>query len=236
MKKDLWLALVMQSGKGLYKKGTLGREVFEFEIEAALEAQRIYALTMLVPQLRITHMGFEDPPDGSTFRSITEPIHMKLTGGLDDNDSGWVNVWHSVVEASFLSVAAAPKDLRDDLSTITGMSAYLAYCRECRDWAPCPPQFIELPPEEQAMWAEIEVVAAQKMAEGLVKKERALRWGRKVHAAAKVNGSWDRRKGYKPWKIICGGCGHLWTERAPFAKEYSRRCPKCGAENVWEDE
>ena len=40
MDRNIWLMMVNQKGNGLYKKGYLGREVHEFEIEAAMEAQK----------------------------------------------------------------------------------------------------------------------------------------------------------------------------------------------------
>lgn len=233
MERDAWLALVFKSGKGLYKKGVLGREVHEFEIKAAMKAQSIYADAMAAPRLEITHLEFVSPDEGSTYRSLTEPIHRTIREVPDSRDSGWVNVWHSVAEAAFLSVAAVPNDMREDMSAVIGKSSYLAYCRECRDWIPTPPQFGELSFDEQCAWVEVELKTAPLMARGFAAKARASRWAKTVRGAAKVNGVWNERRGYKPWRIMCGNCGNLWTERLGFADSYKQVCPNCGVTNEW---
>ncbi len=173
MDQNTWLKLVNQSGRGLYKKGYLGREVYEFEIEAALEAQRIFAEMTGTDRLRITGMHFTTPQEGSTYRSITEPIHRKITAAPSVMESAWVNVWHSVAEASFLITAGVPKDVSFfDKQEIIGMAAYLAYCRECRDWIPTPQMFSELSAEEQSAWREVEITVAKMMAAGFIKLNR----------------------------------------------------------------
>ena len=101
--------MVNQTGKGLYKKGYLGREVHEFEIQAALEAQRVFAEMTNTDKIRITCMEYTTPPEGSTYRSITEPIHRKIKVAPSIMESTWVNVWHSVAEASFLITAGTSK-------------------------------------------------------------------------------------------------------------------------------
>ncbi|MCI5140260.1 MAG: hypothetical protein D3909_00625 [Candidatus Electrothrix sp. ATG1] len=167
MERNIWLMLVNQSGKGLYKKGYLGREVYEFEIEAALEAQRVFAEMTSTEKLHITSMEFTTPPAGSTYRTITEPIHRKITAAPSIMESAWVNVWHSVAEASFLISAGTTKVMSFlDEYDITGLAAYLAYCRECRDWVPTPRMFSELSSEVQDAWHEVETVAGKMMAAG----------------------------------------------------------------------
>ncbi|XOF33564.1 MAG: hypothetical protein ACL93V_16435 [Candidatus Electrothrix sp. YB6] len=179
MDRNTWLKLVNQSGKGLYKKGYLGREVYEFEIQAALEAQKVFAETTHTERVRITGMEFTTPPEGSTYRSITESIHRRITAAPSLMDSAWINIWHSVAEASFLITAGVPKvaTFLDDHG-IVGMAAYLAYCRECRDWVPAPPMFSELPLEEQSAWREVEIIAGQMMAAGFTQlgHEAHKRW------------------------------------------------------------
>jgi hypothetical protein len=167
MDRNIWLMMVNQHGKGLYKKGYLGREVYEFEIEAALEAQRVFAEMTNSDKIRITCMEFTTPPEGSTYRSITEPIHRTITAAPSIMESAWVNVWHSVAEASFLISSGTPKVMSFfDEYGITGMAAYLAFCRECRDWSPSPKMFRELSFAEQDAWQEAETVAGQIMAAG----------------------------------------------------------------------
>lgn len=170
MDRNIWLMMVHQSGTGLYKKGYLGREVHEFEIEAALEAQRVFAEMTNTEKIRITCMEYTIPPEGSTYRSITEPIHRKITEAPSIMESAWVNVWHSVAEASFLLTAGTPQVMSfvDEYGVI-GLAAYLAYCRECRDWVPSPHMFSELSPEEQEAWQEVEAIAGQMMAAGFSK-------------------------------------------------------------------
>jgi hypothetical protein len=170
MERNIWLMMVNQSGKGLYKKGYLGREVYEFEIEAALEAQRIFAEMTDTEKIHITCMEFTAPPAGSTYRSITEPIHRKINAAPSLMESAWVNVWHSVAEASFLITAGMPKMMSfTGGSGATGSAAYLAYCRECRDWVPTPRMFSELSPEVQDAWQEVEIIAGRMMAAGFTK-------------------------------------------------------------------
>lgn len=162
--------MVNQSGKGLYKKGHLGREVHEFEIEAALEAQRVFAEMTSTEKIQITCMEFSTPPAGSTYRTITEPIHRKITAAPSHMESAWMNVWHSVAEASFLISVGTPKVMSFiDGAEGTGLAAYLAYCRECRDWVPTPRMFSELSPELQSVWQEVEVIAAKIMSAGFRK-------------------------------------------------------------------
>ncbi|MCI5132568.1 MAG: hypothetical protein D3904_13910 [Candidatus Electrothrix sp. EH2] len=182
MDRNIWLMMVHQSGPGLYKKGYLGREVHEFEIEAALEAQRVFAKMTNTDSLRITCMEFTTPPEGSTYRSITEPIHRKITAAPSIMESAWVNVWHSVAEASFLITAGTPKvaSFLEEYGAI-GLAAYLAYCRECRDWTPSPQMFAELQPEEQEAWQEVEAVAGQLMADGFTKLDYRPRPGETEH-------------------------------------------------------
>ena len=182
MDRNIWLMMVHQSGTGLYKKGYLGREVHEFEIEAALEAQKVFAKMTNTDSLRITCMEFTTPPEGSTYRSITEPIHRKITAAPSLMESAWVNVWHSVAEASFLITAGTPKmvSFLEEYGVI-GLAAYLAYCRECRDWAPSPQMFAELSPEEQEAWQEVEAVAGQLMADGFTKLDYRPRPGLTEH-------------------------------------------------------
>ncbi|XCN73704.1 MAG: hypothetical protein Q3M24_02825 [Candidatus Electrothrix aestuarii] len=170
MERDIWLMMVNQSGKGLYKKGHLGREVHEFEIEAALEAQRVFAEMTSTEKIQITCMEFSTPPAGSTYRTITEPIHRKITAAPSHMESAWMNVWHSVAEASFLISVGTPKVMSFiDGAEGTGLAAYLAYCRECRDWVPTPRMFSELSPELQSVWQEVEVIAAKIMSAGFRK-------------------------------------------------------------------
>jgi len=170
MERNTWLILVNQSGKGLYQKGYLGREVHEFEIEAALEAQRVFAEMTSTERIHITCMQFTTPSAGSTYRSITEPIHRKITAAPSIMESAWVNVWHSVAEASFLVSVGTPKMMSFlDEYGIAGLTAYLAYCRECRDWVPTPRMFSELSSEVQDAWQEVETIAGQMMAAGFTK-------------------------------------------------------------------
>ena len=149
MKKKDWEALVMQSNQGLYKPGTMGREVHEFEIVAAMKAQSIYAEFTGKKPLCITGFDFTTPPENSTYRSMTEPIHRTINQAPSLMESAWINVWHSVAEACYLRVIAPVKYTSVNV-------AYLAYCRECRDWAPNPPMFVELSPQEQLAWVIIE--------------------------------------------------------------------------------
>ncbi len=173
MERNTWLKLVNQQGRGLYKKGYLGREVYEFEIEAALEAQRVFAEMTDTDKIRVTCMDFATPPEGSTYRSITEPIHRKITAAPSFMESAWVNVWHSVAEASFLISSGVPKVMSFlDEQEIIGMAAYLAYCRECRDWVPSPQMFSELRTEEQVAWREVEITAGKLMAAGFMALNR----------------------------------------------------------------
>jgi hypothetical protein len=170
MERNIWLMMVNQSGKGLYKKGYVGREVHEFEIEAALEAQRVFAEMTNAEKIRITCMEFTTPPADSTYRSMTEPIHCKITEAPNLMESAWMNIWHSVAEASFLISVGTPKKISFiDESRITGLTAYLAYCRECRDWMPTPRMFSELSSEVQDAWKEVEMTAAQIMTAGFMK-------------------------------------------------------------------
>jgi hypothetical protein len=167
MDRNIWLMMVNQKGAGLYKKGYLGREVHEFEIEAALEAQRVFAEMTNTDKIRITCMEFRTPPEGSTYRSMTEPIHRKIEAAPGIMESAWVNVWHSVAEASFLITSGTPRVMSFlDAYGATGLAAYLAFCRECRDWMPTPQMFPELSQEEQEAWQEAENVAGQIMAAG----------------------------------------------------------------------
>ena len=167
MERNTWLILVNQSGKGLYQKGYLGREVHEFEIEAALEAQRVFAEMTSTEKIHITCMEFTTPSAGSTYRSITEPIHRKITAAPSIMESAWVNVWHSVAEASFLISVGTPKVVSFlDEYGLAGLTAYLAYCRECRDWVPTPRMFSELSSKVQDAWQEVEAIAGQMMAAG----------------------------------------------------------------------
>ena len=170
MDRNIWLMMVNQTGKGLYKKGYLGREVHEFEIQAALEAQRVFAEMTNTDKIRITCMEYTTPPEGSTYRSITEPIHRKIKVAPSIMESSWVNVWHSVAEASFLITAGTSKvvSFLQEYGKI-GLAAYLAYCRECRDWVPAPQMFRELSAEQQEAWQEVETVAGQIMADGFMK-------------------------------------------------------------------
>lgn len=169
MERNIWLKLVNQHGRGLYKQGYLGREVHEFEIEAALEAQRVFAEMTDTDTIRITCMNFTTPPEGSTYRSITEPIHRKITAAPSFMESAWVNVWHSVAEASFLVSSGVPKIISFlDEQDIIGMAAYLSYCRECRDWIPAPQMFYELQEKEQIAWREVEFTAGKIMAAGFM--------------------------------------------------------------------
>lgn len=170
MTHDDWMVLVMTSHKGLYKKGYLGREVYEFEIEAAMQAQRAFARSTGVPVMRITGYHYFTPPDGATYRSITEACHEKIEQEPDLMDSAWVNVWHTVVEASFLAQRATRTslDMADAVHDI-GFAAYLAYCRECRDWNPSPPQYDHLSLRERAAWGVAQVVGARLMVAGFSK-------------------------------------------------------------------
>ena len=179
MDRNIWLMIVNQSGRGLYKKGYLGREVHEFEIKAAMEAQRVFAEMTHVERIRITCQEFTVPPEGSTYRSMTEPIHRKVNVAPSIMESAWVNVWHSVAEASFLSTSSTPRknSFFEDLFQeycITGMAAYLAYCRECRDWMPSPHMFSELSSGEQEAWQEAETVAGEMMAAGFMELDYQL--------------------------------------------------------------
>lgn len=160
MKYKQWLLLVFLSGQGLYKNGSMGREVHEFEIEAALEAQKAFALLTGSKPIRITGLQFETPSEKSTHRSITEPIHRTMEAEPDLMESAWVNVWHSVAEASYSSRQLESK------FNIAGFAAYLAYCRECRDWEPSPPMFIELSPRMRQAWESAEMMAGDLMVEG----------------------------------------------------------------------
>ncbi len=172
MDRNIWLMMVNQKGHGLYKKGYLGREVHEFEIKAALEAQRVFAEMTNADKIRITGMEFTTPPEKSTYRSITEPIHRKINAAPSIMESTWVNVWHSVAEASFLISSGTPKAGTPKVMSffdeygITGMAAYLAFCRECRDWSPSPKMFRELSLAEQDAWHKAENVASEIMAAG----------------------------------------------------------------------
>jgi hypothetical protein len=169
MERNTWLKLINQKGKGLYKKGSLGREVYDFEIEAALEVQCVFAKMTEMGRIKITCMDFTTPPEGSTYRSMTEPIHRKITDAPCIMESAWVNVWHSVAEASFLFSSGVPKVISFlDEQDIIGMAAYLAYCRECRDWVPAPQMFFELREEEQIAWREVELTASKMMAAGFM--------------------------------------------------------------------
>jgi hypothetical protein len=170
MERNIWLMMVNQSNKGLYKKGHLGREVHEFEIEAALEAQRVFAEMTNTEKIHITCMEFTTPPEGSTYRTITEPIHRTITTAPSYMETAWMNVWHSVAEASFLISVGTPQKISFiDEYGVTGLAAYLAYCRECRDWMPTPRMFSELSSEVQDAWQEAEVIAAEIMAAGFTK-------------------------------------------------------------------
>lgn len=162
MKQEQWMILVNQSGKGLYKRGYLGREVYEFEIKAALKAQSIFAQLTEADKIRITRLDFTTPPEGSTYRSMTEPIHRTIKSVPNITESSWVNVWHSVAEASYLYHREYN---RPDIPC-TGMTAYLAYCRECRDWEPYPKTFSELPPIYRPAWSEVEYQASVMMRRG----------------------------------------------------------------------
>ena len=174
MTHDEWMVLVMTSHKGLYKKGYLGREVYGFEINAAMRAQRAFARHAGTGAVCITGLRFSIPPEGSTYRSLTETCHRKISEEPDLIDSAWVNVWHTVVEASFLAQHATCSTL-DMAETVqsTGFAAYLAYCRECRDWTPNPPQYDCLPPKQRAAWGVAQVVGARMMAEGFRGLEEA---------------------------------------------------------------
>ena len=175
MERNIWLQLVNQKGKGLYKKGSLGREVYDFEIEAAMEAQRVFAEMTATDRIRITCINFTTPPEKSTYRSMTEPIHKKITSAPCIMESAWVNVWHSVVEASFLISSGEPKMISFlDEQDIVGMAAYLAYCRECRDWVHAPQMFSELREEEQLAWRAVELTAGKMMAAGFTELSQPL--------------------------------------------------------------
>lgn len=160
-----WLLLVFLSGQGLYKNGSMGREVHEFEIEAALEAQKTFALLTGSKPIRITGLQFETPAEKATYRSITEQVHRTMKAEPDLMESAWVNVWHSVAEASYLV-----RQL-DSKFNVAGFAAYLAYCRECRDWEPSPPMFSELSPRMHQAWKAAETMAGDLMAEGFGKSE-----------------------------------------------------------------
>jgi hypothetical protein len=169
MDRNIWLMMVNQQGNGLYKKGYLGREVHDFEIDAALEAQRVFAEMTDTARIHITCMEFTTPPEGSTYRSITEPIHHTISRAPSFMESAWVNVWHSVAEASFLIVSGTPKKVSFlNEYGITGLAAYLAYCRECRDWAPRPQMFQELSSGVQDAWQRAETVAGEIMSAGFL--------------------------------------------------------------------
>ena len=170
MTHDEWIVLVMTSHKGLYKKGCLGREVYEFEIDAAMKAQQAFARCSGANALKITGINFTKPPEGSTYRAMTEACHYKITRAPDLLDSAWVNVWHTVVEASFLAQNAtcSTLDMADTVQD-TGFAAYLAYCRECRDWTPSPPQYDHLPPRQRAAWGVAQIVGARMMVAGFRK-------------------------------------------------------------------
>jgi hypothetical protein len=169
MDRNIWLMMVNQQGQGLYKKGYLGREVHDFEIEAALEAQRVFAEMTHTDRIHITCMEFTTPPEKSTYRSITEPIHHTIRTAPSLMESAWVNVWHSVAEASFLITSGTPKKTSFIHEySMTGLAAYLAYCRECRDWVPCPQMFPELSSGEQDAWQRAEAVAGEIMAAGFI--------------------------------------------------------------------
>lgn len=176
MTHDEWIVLVMTSHKGLYKKGYLGREVHEFEINAAMMAQLAFTRCAGTEQICITGLRFTTPPEGSTYRSITEACHRKVSEEPDLMDSAWVNVWHTVVEASFLAYNAtcATLDMADTVHE-TGFAAYLAYCRECRDWNPNPPQFFHLPPDQRAAWGVAQKVGVSMMASGFRRLKKTKR-------------------------------------------------------------
>jgi hypothetical protein len=189
MNKDqMWQLLVNLSGSGLYKEGSLGREVHDFEIEAALDAQRLFAEMTDTDSIQITCIDFTTPPEGSTYRSMTEPIHRKMIDEPCVMESAWVNVWHSVVEASFLSLHGQRKERNNSfelvrilaeksIEHIKGAAAYLAYCRECRDWNPSPLMFEELPRNEQEAWKKVEHFAASRMTEGFHELENGCKSG-----------------------------------------------------------
>lgn len=179
MTHDEWMVLVMTSHKGMYKKGYLGREVYEFEIEAAMKAQRAFARSTGTAALRITGVHFTTPQDGATYRTMTEACHKKMLKEPDLMESAWVNVWHTVVEASFLAHFASVSEDNVDMSDAvcdTGFDAYLAYCRECRDWTPDPVQYDKLPLVERTAWGVAQVVGARMMADGFrrMKNEKTL--------------------------------------------------------------
>lgn len=167
MTHDEWMVLVMTSHKGLYKKGYIGREVYDFEIDAALDIQRVFARYAGTGTVRVTKLIFTTPPDGSTYRSMTEACHSRISEEPDLMESAWINVWHTVAEASFLAhhAEAIRQDMADTAHDI-GFAAYLAYCRECRDWTPDPPQYDNLPVRQRAAWGVAQTVGARKMAEG----------------------------------------------------------------------
>ena len=162
MTRTEWLNLVQCSNRGLYKPGTLGREVYEGEIEAALEAQRIYANTVNVDRLVMNAMDFHDVEEGSTFRDITEPIHKPIRTQPLPGESCWVNVWHSVAEAAYLTGKSKWMNAQTGAK-----SCYLAYCRECRDWDPSPPMFYELSVLQQVAWSLVCKLARKMMKETL---------------------------------------------------------------------
>jgi hypothetical protein len=49
------------------------------------------------------------------------------------------------------------------------------------------------------------------------------------------NGLWNIFTGRKKYSIVCGSCGHTWSDKVPFeaGDVASSICPCCGAQNIW---